>query len=54
MSLSGTLINFGTFVTIAKNGDGFGSHFKLLLKHQSLIDGFASLVTSLIFCGKMC
>ena len=45
---SGTLMNFGTFITIATNGKTFGVHVRFLIKHQSLIDGFACLVTSLI------
>ena len=43
----GFVTNFGTFLTLALNGEEFASCIRLLLKHQSLIDSFACLVAGL-------
>ena len=44
---SGLITNFGTFLTLAINGEDFAPCINLLLKHQSLIDSFACLVAGL-------
>ena len=43
----GLITNFGTFLTLAINGEEFAPCIRLLLKHQSLIDSFACLVAGL-------
>ena len=43
----GLITNFGTFLTLAINGEEFAPCIRLLLKHQSLIDAFACLVAAL-------
>ncbi len=48
LSISGTFINFATFITIVANGTTFGQQFRILIKHQSLIDGFAGFVTAIL------
>ena len=49
---AGFITNVATFITLAVNGEEFAPCIRLLLKHQSLIDAFACLVSAITILQK--
>ena len=44
----GFLVNLATFITLWRHGKGFSPVIKLLLKHQTIVDGFACLIALIL------